>query len=35
MRGSCILVPKVTKPDGTEVPSKLYKALLENKNLKD
>ena len=35
MRGSCILVPKVTKPDGTEVSSKLYKALLENKNLKD
>lgn len=33
MRDDCILVPKITKPDGTEVPSKLYLDLSKNKNL--
>ena len=33
MSKNCILVPKVKAADGTEVPSKLYKDLINNKNL--
>ena len=35
MNKNCILIPKVTKADGTEVPSILYRELSKNKNLRD